>query len=67
MTAEGFIHVLLNSNLKITVPGTQKVDRYQNLHMGKKVRQQRKVAYPDASYAKCTYFLIVLVFYNYQF
>lgn len=39
MTAEGLIHVFLNSNLKTKVPGTQKVDRYQNLHMGKKVRQ----------------------------
>lgn len=39
MTAEGFIHVLLNSNLKTKVPGTQKVDRYHKLHMGKKVRQ----------------------------
>lgn len=39
MTTEGFIHIVLNSNLKTKVPGTQKVNKYQNLHTGKKVRQ----------------------------
>lgn len=59
MTAEGFIHVLLNSNLKTKSTWNPKTDRYQNLHMGGKVSQQRKDAY--------AHFLTVIEFYNQAF